>query len=136
MTGFLAALVISMVAVPTASATKRYCSPVKLPGFTYKSTVSNKDIYRHSNGIRMEVRCPPATITADDLINKYKTESSVRNTLGDAVYFEFDRERMFERIYVITRRPTVELIFSIHYKKRARLNGTEPAVVAAYPKLK
>ena len=113
------------------------CTKYGFKGFNYQRTEGGEDQYMNANeGVALSVKCFPLKVKAEDLINKLKKESSVRNTQGDAVYFEFNVRGRFKRVYVISRKPVLQLTFSTKRKNRAALDTTQYLVESYYRKSK
>lgn len=113
------------------------CAKIQLRGYVYKDRVEGDDRYfNKKDGIRLRVKCMAPAVTPEDVIAQLSKESSVRNTTGDAVYFEFDDASEFRRVYVITRRPVLQLTFTTKHKRRARLDETQLLIEEAYKSVK
>lgn len=110
---------------------------MQLRGYIFKRSRESEDHYfNKEDGIRLRVKCMAPTVKPEEVIDRLSKESSVRNTTGDAVYFEFDDASEFRRVYVITRRPVLQLTFSTKHKRRARLDDTQILIEAAYKSAK
>lgn len=113
------------------------CSKLQLRGYVYKNTQEGEDRYFNKmDGIRLSVKCLPPAVKPEEVVERLSKESSVRNTTGDAVYFEFDDAGQFRRVYVITRRPVLQLTFTTKHKRRAALDDTQGLIEATFKSAK
>lgn len=124
-------VLLALTTVPTSLASP--CTSYGFKGFSFVSTSAGEDQYHNnSEGINLSVKCFPLTVKPEEVINKLKKESSVRNTQGDAVYFEFNVRGRFKRVYVISRKPVLQLTFSTKRRNRAALDSTQYLVESYY----
>lgn len=111
------------------------CANYGFPGFSFKGHRLGEDRYFNSaEKVELKVKCLPANTTFDQTVEKLSKESSVRNTGGDAVYFEFNENGQFSRVYVVDRKPVVQLTFSARERFRSALDATEALVEKYYKK--
>lgn len=129
----LIAIIINLTSFATAGP----CTKYGYTGFTYKKTEAGEDRYYNSvENVTLLVKCFPSSVKADDLVEALKKESSIRNTQGDAVYFEFLEYGRLRRVYIVQRKPVLRLTFSTRNRNRTALDGTQDLVEKYFKKTK
>ena len=111
------------------------CTKYGFKGFTYQKSQGGEDRYSdRTDGVSLAVKCFPPKITFDEIVNKLKKEASARNTQGAAVYFEFNVRGRFKRVYVVGRKPVLQLTFSTKRSNRSALVDTQTLIEQYYRK--
>lgn len=130
-------LFVALTAWPGPLLSSQNCASYGFKGYTYQKRVNGEEqFYNSLHGITLRVRCHPPDVTFEQIVNKLKLDSGVRNTTGDAVYFESNERGIFKRVYVVERKPVVQLTFSARRKNRAFLNKTQALIEKYYKKSK
>jgi len=120
-----------------AALAKVPCANYGFRDYSYQKHYAGEDqYYNAAAGITLKVKCLSKTTTFEQAIEKLKTESAARNTQGDAVYFESNEHGRMRRIYIVDRKPVVQLTFSAKRRHRAALDSTQPLIEKYYKKTK
>ncbi len=102
------------------------CPKNPLKGYTYKGINKDGDKYLDAGKrVTLYVKCFPLKVSPDDLIAKLKTEANPKNLMGEGVYFEINTETRSRRVYVVTRKPVMQMTFETRWRNRVWLEATE-----------
>lgn len=127
LTGFPAPAVLGVQTVP--------CRKNILPGYKFVSSSKDGDKYLDaSKRVTMYAQCFPMRASPDDVIQKWKPQANPKNTDAEAVYFEIPTETRKRRVYVITRKPAMQLIFETRWRNGIWLEATEDQIIKAFGK--
>ncbi len=111
------------------------CRKNILPGYKFVSSGKDGDKYLDaSKRVTLYAQCFPMRVSADDVIEKWKPQANPKNTEAEAVYFEIPTETRKRRIYVITRKPALQLIFETRWRNGIWLEATEDQIIRAFRK--
>lgn len=111
------------------------CRKNILPGYKYVSSGKQGDKFLDaSKRVTLYAKCFPMRVSYDELIAKLKPQANPKNTEAEAVYFEIPTETRKRRVYVITRKPAMQLTFETRWRNGIWLEATEDQIIRAFGK--
>lgn len=111
------------------------CRKNILPGYKYVSSGKDGDKFLDaSKRVTLYAKCFPMRVSYEELIAKLKPQANPKNTEAEAVYFEIPTETRKRRVYVITRKPAMQLTFETRWRNGIWLEATEDQIIRAFGK--
>lgn len=122
---------------PAWSLTTVPCRKNILPGYKFINRERSGDRYQDAaKRVTLYVKCYPLTTSSDDLISALKPQANPKNMDGEAVYFEISTYTKAQRVYVVTRKPVMQLTFETRWRNRVWLEPTQAQMEKAFARQK
>lgn len=117
---------ILMFALPAWSQPTAPCPKNILKGYSYTGFNADGDKYQDaSKRVTLYVKCFSHRVSPEDLVARWKPEANPKNMIGEAVFFEMNYETKSRRVYVVTRKPVMQMIFETRWRNRIWLEATQ-----------